>query len=138
VSSAERPSIAEEIEEAERRIAAAAARAAAEEAAHRERLGAELQRIGKALSPLEAWRGELRTEAAEGRVAALEAAAEAFSERLHGLEASAHAAAEEARRLREVVDELRTRPGPERPTALAAPRAPTPPTRPSPSPPRAG
>jgi hypothetical protein len=47
---------------------------------------------------------ELRIDAAEGRTAALEAAAEAFSERLHGLEAGAQATAEEARRLREATD----------------------------------
>ena len=47
---------------------------------------------------------ELRIDAAEGRVAALEAAAEAFSERLHGLEAAAHATTEETRRLREASD----------------------------------
>jgi len=47
---------------------------------------------------------ELRIDVAEGRVAALEAAAEAFSERLHGLEAGAQATAEEARRLREATD----------------------------------
>jgi len=47
---------------------------------------------------------ELRIDAAEGRVAALEAAAEAFSERLHGLEAAAQATTEEARRLREATD----------------------------------
>jgi hypothetical protein len=232
VSTSERPSIAEEIEDAERRIAAAerrleagreartqaehalradverlraefdaarervardvgglnqrldrvaadAAQAVAGEAAERERLGAELHRVAAALEPIEAWREDtdrdigrmtaelaqraaaiddanvaidelrasdriaeitatlatvraeqaellaaaderdLRTEAAEGRVAAIEAAAEAFSERLHGLEADAQAAAEEARRLREAVDELRGRPTatPSRPTA---------------------
>ena len=47
---------------------------------------------------------ELRIDAAEGRMAALEAAAEAFSERLHGLEAAAHATTEETRRLREASD----------------------------------
>jgi predicted nucleic acid-binding Zn-ribbon protein len=257
VSTSERPSIAEEIEDAERRIAAAekrleagreartqaehalradverlraefdaarervardvgglnqrldrvaadAAQAVAGEAAERERLGSELHRVAEALGPIEPWREtvdrdigrmtaelaqraaaiddanaaidelrasdrideitatlatvraeqaellasaderDLRTEAAEGRVAAIEAAAEAFSERLHGLEADAHAAAEEARRLREAVDELRGRPtaSPRPPTAAPPPNE-TPPTptpdarRPVPDPRRA-
>jgi hypothetical protein len=244
VSTSERPSIAEEIEDAERRIAAAekrleagravrtqaehalradverlradfdaarehvardvgglnqrldrvaadAAQAVASEAAERERLGAELARVAEALRPIEAWREDvdrdigrmtaelaqraaaiddanaaidelrasdriaeltatlatvraeqaellaaaderdLRTDAAEGRVAAIEAAAESFSERLHGLEADAQAAAEEARRLRAAVDELRGRP-------TAAPRPPaTAPPPPEPPPPPA-
>ncbi|MFL5849190.1 MAG: hypothetical protein ACJ76R_09660 [Solirubrobacteraceae bacterium] len=72
---------------------------------------------------------DLRTEAAEGRVAAIEAAAEAFSERLHRLEADAQAAAEEARRLREAVDELRGRPtAAPRPPTTAPPPHETPPT----------
>src|SRR3954470_21065778 len=73
---------------------------------------------------------DLRTEAAEGRVAAIEVAAEAFSERLHGLEASAQAAEEEARRLREAVDELAGRPKAQAPRGAAAP----PPPEPSPPP----
>jgi predicted nucleic acid-binding Zn-ribbon protein len=257
VSTSERPSIAEEIEDAERRIAAAekrleagreartqaehalradverlraefdaarervardvgglnqrldrvaadAAQAVAGEAAERERLGAELHRVAEALGPIEAWREtvdrdigrmtaelaqraaaiddanaaidelrasdrideitatlatvraeqaellasaderDLRTEAAEGRVAAIEAAAETFSERLHGLEADAQAAAEEARRLREAVDELRGRPtAASRPPTAAPPSAETPPPpapnaqRPTPNPPSA-
>jgi predicted nucleic acid-binding Zn-ribbon protein len=257
VSTSERPSIAEEIEDAERRIAAAerrleagreartqaehalradverlraefdaarervardvgglnqrldrvaadAAQAVAGEAAERERLGAELHRVAAALEPIEAWREDtdrdigrmtaelaqraaaiddanvaidelrasdriaeitatlatvraeqaellaaaderdLRTEAAEGRVAAIEAAAEAFSERLHRLEADAQAAAEEARRLREAVDELRGRPtAAPRPPTAAPPPAETPPPpapnaqRPTPNPPSA-
>jgi predicted nucleic acid-binding Zn-ribbon protein len=257
VSTSERPSIAEEIEDAERRIAAAekrleagreartqaehalradverlraefdaarervardvgglnqrldrvaadAAQAVAGEAAERERLGAELHRVAEALGPIEAWREtvdrdigrmtaelaqraaaiddanaaidelrasdrideitatlatvraeqaellasaderDLRTEAAEGRVAAIEAAAETFSERLHGLEADAQAAAEEARRLREAVDELRGRPtAASRPPTAAPPPAETPPPpapnaqRPTPNPPSA-
>jgi predicted nucleic acid-binding Zn-ribbon protein len=165
------------------RVAADAAQAVAGEAAERERLGAELARVAEALGPIAAWREDvdrdigrmtaelaqraaaiddanaamddlrasdriaeitatlatvraeqaellaaaderdLRTDAAEGRVAAIEAAAEAFSERLHGLEADAQAAAEEARRLREAVDELRARPAAApRPLATAPPR----------------
>lgn len=80
---------------------------------------------------------DVRTEAAEGRVAAIEAAAEAFSERLHGLEADAQAAAEEARRLREAVDELRGRPtiAPRPPTAVPPPHeTPRPPTSAPPPP----
>jgi len=80
---------------------------------------------------------DVRTEAAEGRVAAIEAAAKAFSERLHGLEADAQAAAEEARRLREAVDELRGRPtiAPRPPTAVPPPHeTPRPPTSAPPPP----